>query len=254
MHRLFTEGLPAENASVIRIENAQEVHHALRVLRLSEGDSVELWDAEGREFIAEIINVQKDQYFDVKCLTQNNIQRESSVQITLFQGLPKQDKLEWIIQKAVELGAVRIVPVECERSVARIRDEKDAAKKVERWKRIAYEASKQSKRTIEPEVTIPIRLEQVRAFSETTTLKLVAYEDAFQTPLRNVIQSAQAQGATSVSIFVGPEGGLTASEVDLLGAMGFKPIGLGPRILRTETAGLSLLSIIQYALGDMGGK
>jgi 16S rRNA (uracil1498-N3)-methyltransferase len=250
MHRIIINQWITDDASVIRIDQPQEVHHALRVLRLSEGDQVELWDEHGREFVAEIISIQRDSYFEVKCIEMRDIKRESPVQVILFQGLPKQDKLEWIIQKAVELGAVKIVPVECERSVARIRDDKDAVKKAQRWNRIAYEAAKQSKRTIEPEVTRPVRIEQVKALSENSELKLAAYEDALQMPLRDVIQ----QAAHSVSIFIGPEGGLTENEIERLNTMGFKTVGLGPRILRTETAGMALLAIVQYVLGDMGGK
>ena len=132
---------------MIRIESPEEVHHALRVLRLGAGDKIELTDSQGSEFVAEIretvMNSAFESAMEVACLEKIEIKRESPVRVTLFQGLPKHDKLEFIIQKAVELGAVKIVPVECERSVARIKDDKDAVKKTERWNRIAHEAEKQ---------------------------------------------------------------------------------------------------------------
>lgn len=254
MHRIFVEQKIVTCPSQVRIVSQEEVHHALRVLRLTEGDRIELTDADGREFIAQIkaahAGQDQDSFMDVVCLEKVEITRESPVQITLFQGLPKQDKLELIIQKAVELGAVRIVPVECDRSVAKIKDAKDAAKKTERWQRIAHEAAKQSKRAVTPVVAEPIKLKAVEAELAPESLKLLAYEGAALEPL-----SAQLSGPFSkVAIVIGPEGGLTEKEVGYFEGLGFKTIGLGPRILRTETAGLALISIIQYALGDMGGR
>lgn len=260
MHRLFVGQAIKECPCTVRVESQEEVHHALRVLRLVEGDRIELTDADGREFIAEIktalLSQTSDSVMEVLCLEKIEIHRESPVEITLFQGLPKHDKLEFIIQKAVELGAVKIVPVECERSVSRIRDAKDAAKKTERWNRIAHEAAKQSKRSIEPGVSEPVKLKAIREFTSQDELKLLAYEGAALKPLMEHLEEARQRDDLQrrVAIMIGPEGGLTDKEVHQLSEMGFITIGLGPRILRTETAGLALLSIIQYVLGDMGGR
>jgi len=260
MHRIFVSQIIRECPCTVQILSQEEVHHAVRVLRLGEGDRVELTDAAGSEFIAEIkralINQTADSSLEVLCLEKIEIKRESQVQVILFQGLPKHDKLEFIIQKAVELGAIKIVPVECERSVAKIRDAKDAAKKTERWNRIAHEAAKQSKRTVEPEVSKPINLKAIPEFLTDDTLKLLAYEGAALKPLSAHLEEAGCRNAVPrrAAIMIGPEGGLTEKEVEQLSEMGFITIGLGPRILRTETAGLALLSIIQYVLGDMGGR
>lgn len=260
MHRLFVDQVIMECPCTVRVVSQEEVHHALRVLRLSVGDHIELTDADGGEYIAEIktalLNQTEDSVMEVLCLKKIEIHRESPVEVTLFQGLPKHDKLEFIIQKAVELGAVRIVPVECERCVARIRDAKDAAKKTERWNRIAHEAAKQSKRALEPEVLEPVRLKAIQELTSQDELKLLAYEGAALKPLMEHLEEAQRRDDLQrrVAIMIGPEGGLTEKEVHELSEMGFITIGLGPRILRTETAGLALLSIIQYVLGDMGGR
>lgn len=254
MHRIFVDQIVTSCPSQVKIVSRDEVHHALKVLRLTAGDRIELTDQNGCEFIAEIkateFGQDQESYIEVTCLEKVEIDRESPVQVTLYQGLPKQDKLEMIIQKAVELGAVRIVPVECERSVARIKDAKDAAKKTERWQRIAHEAAKQSKRAITPVVEVPVQLKAIEAQLEPESLKLLAYEGAALEPL----SSQLSRSCDKVSIVIGPEGGLTEKEVARLEMLGFKTIGLGPRILRTETAGLALISIIQYALGDMGGR
>lgn len=260
MHRIFVDQVIKECPCMVSIESKEEVHHALRVLRLSEGDLIELTDSDGGEFIAEIktalLSQTSDSIMEVFCLEKIEIRRESPIEITLFQGLPKHDKLEFIIQKAVELGAVKIVPVECERCVARIRDAKDAAKKTERWNRIAHEAAKQSKRAVEPEVLEPVRLKAIQEFTSQDELKLLAYEGAALKPLMEHLEAARRRDDLQhrVAIMIGPEGGLTEKEVHQLSEMGFITIGLGPRILRTETAGLALLSIIQYVLGDMGGR
>lgn len=260
MHRIFVDQVIKECPCTVRVESREEVHHALRVLRLSEGDHIELTDADGSEFKAEIktapLNQSADNVMEVLCLEKIEIRRESPVEVTLFQGLPKHDKLEFIIQKVVELGAVKIVPVECERSVARIRDAKDAAKKTERWNRIAHEAAKQSKRAVEPEVSEPVKLKGIHELVSQNGLKLLAYEGAALKPLMEHLEDARRSDdlPRRVAIMIGPEGGLTEKEVHQLSEMGFITIGLGPRILRTETAGLALLSIIQYVLGDMGGS
>lgn len=260
MHRIFVDQVVKASPCTLRIVSQEEVHHALRVLRLSEGDRIELTDADGVEFIAEIktalLNQTADSVMEVLCLEKIDIRRESPAEVTLFQGLPKHDKLEFIIQKAVELGAVKIVPVECERSVARIRDAKDAAKKTERWNRIAHEAAKQSKRAVEPEVSEPVKLKGIRELISQNGLNLLAYEGAALKPLMAHLEEARRNDdlPQPVAIMIGPEGGLTEKEVHELSEMGFTTIGLGPRILRTETAGLALLSIIQYVLGDMGGR
>ncbi len=260
MHRIFVDQVIKECPCTVRVESREEVHHALRVLRLSEGDHIELTDSDGSEFKAEIktapLNQSADSVMEVLCLEKIEIRRESPVEVTLFQGLPKHDKLEFIIQKVVELGAVKIVPVECERSVARIRDAKDAAKKTERWNRIAHEAAKQSKRAVEPEVSEPVKLKGIHELVSQNGLKLLAYEGAALKPLMEHLEDARRSDdlPRRVAIMIGPEGGLTEKEVHQLSEMGFITIGLGPRILRTETAGLALLSIIQYVLGDMGGS
>ena len=166
--------------------------------------------------------------------------------IYLFQGLPKADKMELIIQKAVELGAYQIIPVKMKRSVVKL-DDKKAASKVKRWCAISEAAAKQSKRAIIPEVTMPMTYKEAVKYAENLDIKLLPYELAEGMDYTREIISNIKPGQ-SIGIFVGPEGGFADEEVDFAKDNGFKPITMGKRILRTETAGFTMLSWLMYNL------
>ncbi len=166
--------------------------------------------------------------------------------IYLFQGLPKADKMELIIQKAVELGAYQIVPVKMKRSVVKL-DEKKAASKIKRWCAISEAAAKQSKRALVPEVTMPMTFKEAVKFAESLDIKLLPYELAEGMDYTREIISEIKPGQ-SIGIFVGPEGGFADEEVEFANDNGFKTITMGKRILRTETAGFTMLAWLMYTL------
>lgn len=166
--------------------------------------------------------------------------------IYLFQGLPKADKMELIIQKAVELGAFQIVPVSMKRSVVKL-DEKKAANKVKRWQAISEAAAKQSKRAFVPEISMPMTFKQAVAFCADMDVKLLPYEMAEgMEKTRELIEGVKP--GQSIAIFVGPEGGFADEEVNFAQDAGFSAITMGKRILRTETAGFTMLSWLMYKL------
>ena len=171
---------------------------------------------------------------------------ELPVKIYLFQGLPKADKMEWITQKCVELGVYQIIPVETERSVVRL-DESKKKKKIQRWQTIAEAAAKQSRRGMIPAVQMPMSMKESVAYAkEQTQAQLIPYElQENDGSTRNIFKEAAKPG-TAVAVFIGPEGGFTPEEVALAKEAGVKPISLGKRILRTETAGMTVLSWVIY--------
>jgi len=226
----------------------KEAHHLIAVHRHSLGDVIEVAHL-GQVFRAEI--VAADTRAVTVRLTEQLVSPEAKLKVTLLQGFPKGDKIELIIQKAVELGVARVVPMACSRSVANVPAGKVAAR-VERWQTIAAEAAKQSGRAVVPEISQPV--EFTGAIGEVqASLKLVAYEVA-GSGLKEVLRRAgESQSLDSIACLVGPEGGLSRDEVEAAEAAGFVPVTLGPRILRTETAALTLVSAVMYELGDVGG-
>ncbi|MHB8173722.1 MAG: 16S rRNA (uracil(1498)-N(3))-methyltransferase [Nitrospirota bacterium] len=218
----------------------------LRVLRMKPGDALTLFDGV-REYSAVIKSINQK---SAEVSITGTIRRDSEprLNILLGQGAPKSEKLEYVVQKAVELGAAEIAPVILERSVKRP-DTADAVKKLSRLRKIAVEAARQSGRVSVPEIScfmdLPMFVERVRCFD----LKIIFYEGEKTRGLRELLHSAGE--VKSIAILIGPEGGFTEDEVLEAEAAGFVTAGLGPRILRTETAGLAALSIIQYELGDI---
>ncbi len=166
--------------------------------------------------------------------------------IYLFQGLPKADKMELIIQKAVELGVYRIIPVKMKRSVVKL-DEKKAASKIKRWCAISEAAAKQSKRALVPEITMPMTFREALKYAEELDIKLLPYEMAEGMDYTREVISDIRPGQ-SIGIFVGPEGGFADEEVEAATESGFRSITMGKRILRTETAGFTMLAWLMYTL------
>lgn len=244
MNRLH---LPAGDIDGPRvIVRGESLSYLRDVLRLRPGAPIEVFDGEGHVFPAVLHGyVEGGAALD---LGPREDRPFAGVRVTLFQGLPKADKLELIVQKAVELGATAVIPVVTERSVVKL-DERKAVERAERWQRIAEEAARQSGRADVTTVSPPSPLRQALARPRTEgERRIVLDEEERRTRLRDVLGTADG----SYSFLVGPEGGLTRSEVQLAQAAGFVPVTLGPRILRTETVGLALLAIVQHVLGDLG--
>lgn len=241
MHRCWLETDKPLAAGETAALSREESDHMVKVLRMKAGDPVQLIAAE-RLYDAEILSVAGGivQAAIIKELPSP----EPDVRITLVQGLPKADKLEWIVQKATELGVHRIVPVEMARSVARITPKEE--KKRERLSRIALEASKQAGRAHVPQVLPAMRLAD--ALKTLQGSLYVAWEEADALRLSQAVAQDHPQ---EITLIIGPEGGITAEEVAQLTAIGAKPVTLGKRILRTETAGLCALAVTLAALGEM---
>lgn len=224
-----------------------EAKRLMRVLRLGPGDAVTLFDGT-KEYTSRIISIgTKSAILEITGTAEKH--SEPPVAITLGQGMPKGEKLEWVIQKSVELGVAEVVPVLMGRSVKRP-DDTGGGFKHDRLVRIATEAAQQSGRVRVPEVARQMEFSSFLEHVSGAELKLVFFEGGKAASLRDAIKAAA--GVKSVAVLVGPEGGLAEEEVAMAVSHGFVVVGLGPRILRTETAGPAVLAILQYELGDMG--
>ncbi|MGN0778561.1 MAG: 16S rRNA (uracil(1498)-N(3))-methyltransferase [Aristaeellaceae bacterium] len=243
MHRFYAEA--AVSPDGMAHLSAEDARHAVRVLRMQPGDRAELF-ADGRRYAAEIMAMDGE---DVSCRVLEELpSTEARLRITLYQGLPKADKMELIIQKAVELGAERIVPVAMSRCVVQL-SAKDGAKKQERWQKIAREACKQSGRCLMPAVDAPIPFRQLPARLMAHDAAIVPWEDARGYSL-TAFQREHPDIAT-LAVVIGPEGGMSPEEVAAMQGAGCRSVTLGPRILRTETAGLCALSALLCLYGEM---
>ena len=234
MHRFFTNEIQ-NGTAVVR---GEDVKHISRVLRLKTGDAVQLCDGQGNECEAVIASIAQDAVaFSTQPWTK--ARNEQEVSVTLFQCLPKAGKMETIIQKCVELGAARFVPVQSERCVVVLKPPYEG--RIERWQRVSEEAAKQSKRGRIPEVALPQTLAALD-FSAFDTV-LAAYENERTVSLK---QALRAHPCRRIAIIVGPEGGFSEDEIRILTAKGAVSVSLGTRILRTETAGMAMLAQIMY--------
>ena len=222
-----------------------DVNHIKNVLRMGAGEEVLISNGVDKNYLCEVTSVTS-QEVTAKILTVEEGGRELPARITLFQGLPKGDKMELIIQKAVELGAYEIVPVETKRTVVKLDKKKEEAK-LRRWNAVSESAAKQSKRLIVPEVTGVKSLKEALVFSKEFDVTVIPFENAKGMERTREILS-QVKPGMNVGIFIGPEGGFEDSEIELSESFGAKTVTLGKRILRTETAGLSVLSILSYLL------
>ena len=222
-----------------------DVNHISNVLRMKQGE--ELWISDGgkKEYRCTIEEFSPDEVL-LHIIYAQEPDYELQSRIYLFQGLPKADKMELIIQKAVELGAYEVIPVETKRCVVKL-DGKKAAKKVERWKQIAESAAKQSKRMLIPNVHEVLTFKEALKYAESMDVRLIPYELAKGMQETKEIL-ADIQPGQSIGIFIGSEGGFEEKEVETAISEGAKPITLGKRILRTETAGLAILSVLMFQL------
>lgn len=222
-----------------------DVNHIVNVLRMKVGEEVSVHDDVNRKYLCRIAELQEDKVC-LSILEQQASDTELPCRIYLFQGLPKGDKMEWIIQKGVELGAYAIVPVATKRAVVKL-DEKKAQKKVARWNSIAESAAKQSGRGMIPEVLPVMKFAEALQFAEDLDLNLIPYEKA-EGIADTKQRIAEIRPGQSIGIFIGPEGGFEEAEVEMAKEMQAVPVTLGRRILRTETAGMTMLSILMYHL------
>lgn len=223
----------------------EDVNHIKNVLRLNIGEKLTICNKDtAKSYIATIMNISKEK---VMCniIEENASTTEATVNVDLFQGLPKSDKLECIIQKTTELGVKHIYPVALERCVVKI-DKKDENKKISRWQKIAESAAKQSKRDFIPIVENIINLENICKSISKYDIILLAYENEENNTIKQELQKIHKRENVNIGVVIGPEGGFTEKEVKALISAGAKCVTLGKRILRTETAPIVMLSDIVY--------
>ena len=228
----------------IRIQGS-DVNHMKNVLRMRPGEDVMVSDGNNRQYRCRVEDYPEGEAV-LAILEAGLVDTELPSRIYLFQGLPKQEKMELIVQKAVELGVCQVIPVQTRRCVVKL-DAKKAAKKVQRWQQIAESAAKQAGRGYIPAVSEVMTFQEALAFSEALDIRLIPYELADGMEGTRKILDGIRPGQ-SVGIFIGPEGGFEKEEVGRAVEAGALPITLGKRILRTETAGIAVLSILMYRL------
>lgn len=224
-----------------------DVNHIKNVLRLKIGEEVLISSGDNYDYKCVIDEISED-YVRNKIISVNEKGNELPVKVYLFQGLPKSDKMELIIQKMVELGVYQIIPVAMRRSVVKL-DDKKAKSKVMRWNTISESAAKQSKRSIITEVKDVVTFKQAVSMAKELDMILLPYECAEGMEYtKQIINSIKKE--SSVGIFIGPEGGFDGEELELAKEAGCSIITLGKRILRTETAGMMLMSVIMYNMEE----
>lgn len=223
----------------------QDVNHMKNVLRMKIGEQVEISDGNNKKYLCEVSAYEEEQAV-LRILEIKEADTELKSRLYLFQGLPKNDKMELIVQKAVELGAYEVIPVSMKRCVVKL-DAKKAAKKVERWNSISESAAKQAGRSIIPKVSDIVSYREALERAEQLDVVLVPYElEEGMAETKKLLH--QIQPGQSVGIFIGPEGGFEREEVEQAIEAGAHPVTLGRRILRTETAGFTMLSILMFEL------
>ncbi|MCR4691340.1 MAG: 16S rRNA (uracil(1498)-N(3))-methyltransferase [Lachnospiraceae bacterium] len=246
MYQFFVE--PSQITEKRVTITGSDVNHIKNVLRMKVGEELSVSNGiDGKEYRCAVASFEEEAVIcELRFIKEDGV--ELPCPITLYQGLPKADKMELIIQKAVELGAVKIVPVAMKRCVVKL-DNKKAKAKQQRWQAIAEAAAKQSKRGLIPQVTSVMSFQDAAREAAKADVPLLPYEMAedisYTRELIGAIQSGQ-----SISVMIGPEGGFDEGEIEAAMEMGMKKVTLGKRILRTETAGMTMLSILMYELED----
>lgn len=224
----------------------EDVNHIRNVLRMKPGEQVRISDQQGEDYFCEVESIEKETV-TARILYKDHESKELPVKIYLFQGLPKGDKMELIIQKAVELGVYEIIPVAMRNCVVKL-DEKKAANKIKRWQAIAESAAKQAKRSIVPNIHEVMTFAQAADYAKGMDVRLLPYEnERGMEHTRQVIGELKKEG--SLAVFIGPEGGFDPKEIEAV-REDMELLSLGNRILRTETAGMTMLSILLYHLED----
>jgi 16S rRNA (uracil1498-N3)-methyltransferase len=226
--------------------------HVLRVLRMRVGDALTLFDGRGGEYAARLLRTEKVSAV-VAVGEHLAIERESPLAVTLLQGLARGEKMDWIVQKATELGVARIVPVAMERSVVRVANDERTDRKREHWRAVAVGACEQCGRNRLPVIEAPMSLPAALALPEPAGLRLLLSPEAPDAiaPLFHA-QAASLQSGVGAALLVGPEGGFDDAEAEAALRHGFQAARFGPRVLRTETAALAALTALQVLAGDLG--
>lgn len=234
------------------IIQGSDVKHLKNVLRKNIGDNIKIcYTKTSENFLCKIIEIKNEEII-CKIIDKVESEAESNIDITIFQGLPKSEKMELIIQKAVELGVNTIIPTKLKRCVVKL-DVKDEKKKIDRWQKISEVAAKQSGRDYIPDITYPIDIKEILNQIDEYDILFVPYENEQENSFKKAIDELKTSEKSNlkIGIVIGPEGGFDVTEIDLLRQAGAKIITLGKRILRTETVAFVMTSILMYELGDL---
>ncbi len=242
---IIDKDIPADGDTII---SGNLFRHMTKVLRLKIGTKVMLVDREGIRCTGLIRDIGRESLTVSVEQTVQESRKETGPGITLYQGLPKGNKMEFILQKTTELGVSDVIPFVAGRSIPRLPKEREN-ERLERWQRIAQEAARQSDRTTLPRISLVKDLSEILA-SSTHSLKLLLWEKEQSNRLKSILSDLPVPDR--VAVMVGPEGGLTSDEAKAAIKAGFIPITLGHRILRTETAAIAILAILQFFWGDIG--
>lgn len=248
MHKFFVNEEQIRDNEIDIIND--DINHIKNVLRLNIGDKIEICNmSNSKNFLCEITELNSE---FVRCSVLEEIETNSepNVYLHIFQGLPKADKMETIIQKCTEIGISEITPVIMKRCVAKL-DDKTSSKKNLRWQKIAEVAAKQSKRDKIPQVNFPISIKNIYEKIKNYDIVLVAYEDEKNTNIKELLKELKPREKLNIAVVIGPEGGIEENEIEELKDIGAKVVTLGKRILRTETAPIVIASIIMYEFDEM---
>lgn len=246
MRKFFVSSKNIYNDNII-IEGT-DVNHIKNVLRLKIGDKIQICNQDTSEnYVCEIFEINNE-FISLKIIDKIESVSEGNIELHIFQGLPKTDKMELIIQKGTELGVTSFIPVAFKRSIVKLTG-KDEIKKIERWQKIAEVAAKQSKRDLVPEIKNVINVKNICNLVQEYDIILLAYEDENENYIKNeLLKIKNTKETLKIGIIIGPEGGIDVQEVEELKNAGVKIVSLGTRILRTETVALAVSAIIMYEL------
>ena len=231
------------------IDNPEDVKHISKVLRLRVNDSIEIVDVEEKEYLCEILEISKE-FIEYKMLKEVSLNRELEINFNVYQGIPKGQKMDLIVQKLTEIGVHTITPVEFKRCISSIKEKKED-KKIARLQRIIYEAAKQSKRNHIPKITNPKSFKEMLNELKNNSINIVFYECELENNIKSYLNSIELKLVKTINIIIGPEGGITPEEIDNLEINGCKILTLGSRILRTETAAVVASAIIAYEIENL---
>ena len=257
MDRFFVEPSQLNLEDKTLYIDGEDVKHISKVLRYGQGDEIEVCDSNGHEYICRIESVDKSR-IDLSIVDEVDINRESRIRVSLYQGVPKSTKMDIILQKLTEAGVDEIVLVNTKRSVVNIKGDKDD-KKFDRWERIIYEAAKQSKRGLIPKLRGILSFKEALEDMGKNDINICPYEVEKSLGIKEALQTGQVKkilenkDEVRVGIFIGPEGGFAEEENEMVKAAGIASVTMGPRIFRTETASIVATAITLYELGDIGG-
>lgn len=240
-----------EEGSTIEF-GGENLHYIKTVLRLKRGDSLILFEGLGFEYEATIRDFTA-QSIIIEITKKKRIQVGDSIKITLAQALTKGNKMDFIIQKASELGVKRIIPFKSSRSIPKLSENKIPLK-ISRWHRIAIEASRQCGREDVPEITDIITYDKVLKYPGKGAFKIIFWEKESKIGIKEILRDKKYDGITDFFIIVGPEGGFSKEEIEMASSVGFLSVSLGRLVLRVETAALAILSILQYEKGAFGNE